>query len=267
MVTFGAKLLQHMNKIFAVIFIGLALNLSAQNTHPFKAGEKLSYIASYNMKGLMTDLAGIDMEVENVPGKAKPIYKYKFTAQTLTSWDDYVKVRHAYQSYVEASSLQPLIMAQNSDVKGNITKAKYSFKHKSGYAEVTGTKSDGKALNLKIPTQKNSIDIVSLLYTARTINYGKLKVGSTIPYKALVLERALPVSIKYLGKETIKVKGMGNKECYKIGFVLKNKFVVEPDVTFMWITTDKNRVPVLISTIFKEGKAFVKLNSYQGLKF
>lgn len=255
---------------FTIILLAFGSLIFAQTglqlVHPFQPGEKLSYIASYNMKGLMTELAGIDMEVENVPGKAKPIYKYKFTANTLTSWDDYVKVRHAYQSYVEANTLRPLIMAQDSYVKGNITKAKYSFKYKSGNVEVTGKKSNDKPINLRIPIKNNSVDIVSLLYTARTLNYNNLKIGAMVPYQALVLERSLPVSIKYLGKETIKVQGMGNKECYKIGFVLKNKFVVAPDVTFMWITTDRNRVPVLITTIFKEGKALVKLNNYSGLK-
>lgn len=260
-----------MKKIFILIICLNSLlgksQTALQSVHPFKPGEKLSYIASYNMKGLMTDLAGIDMEVVNIPGKKQTVYKYKFTAQTLTSWDDYVKIRHAYQTYIAANTLKPLIMAQDSDVKGNITKAKYSFKHKTGLAEISGTKSDGKAISLKIPIKDNSYDIVSLLYIARTLNYNNLAVGKSVPYNALVLERSLPVSIKYLGKETIKVKGMGQKECYKIGLVLKNKFVVEPDVTFMWITTDRNRVPVLISTVFKEGKALVKLNSSEGLQF
>ncbi|MBI9068610.1 MAG: DUF3108 domain-containing protein [Salinivirgaceae bacterium] len=260
-----------MKQITLLIFMLLAVFANSQTTlqsvHPFKNGEKLSYIASYNMKGLMTELAGIDMEVTDVSGKKKPIYKLKFTANTLTSWDDYVKVRHAYQTYVEASTLKPLIMAQDSDVKGIKTDAKYSFKHKTGIAEVTGTKDNGKPINLKIPIDNNSFDIVSLLYMARTLNYNNLKIGESKPFKALALERSIPISIKYMGKENINVKGMGSKECYKLGLVLKNKFVVEPDVTYLWITTDKNRVPVLISTVYKEGKALIKLNNFEGLQY
>jgi len=232
----------------------------------FYPNEKLSYVASYNMKGLMTELAGIDMEVVDIPGKKQPVYKLIFTANTLTSWDNYVKVRHAYQTYISPSTIKPLIMAQDSDVKGHITKGKYTFNHKNSLVEMALTKSDAPDINKNLNIKENTYDVVSFIYLIRSIDYSTLNIGQKVPLSIAFLERLLDFNIKYVSKETIKVAGMGNKECYKIGIVLNQKFIVEPNVTFIWLTADENRVPVLISTVYKEGKALIKLSKYQGLK-
>lgn len=253
---------------FTLIFITLVAYSQPKliTKSAYGPSEKLSYIAKYNMKGLMTELAGIDMEVTEITGRKRPVYKLKFTANTLTSWDDYVKVRHAYQTYIDPSTNKPLIMVQDSDVKGKVTKGKYKFKHKSGIAEMEVTKSSAATINKNINIKNNTYDVVSLIYLARSLDYGHMKVGQKTPLNIVFLERIIEFNIKFLGKQTINVKGMGSKECFKIGLVLNKKFIVEPDVTTIWISADNNRVPVLIQTIYKEGKAQIELSKYSGLK-
>lgn len=257
-----------MKKLILIASFLFSISLMAQNSninHPFQPGEKLTYVASYNMKGIMTELAGINMEVIDVPGKKKPIYRLKFTANTLTSWDEYVKVRHAYQTYIDATTLRPLIMAQDSDIKGQTTKAKYKFKNKAGIAELEVSK-NGVANPVKtVKINSKTYDLVSLMYYSRTIDFDKIKMGSLISSNLLILERNVGVDFKLLSKEIIDVKGMGKKECYKVAIVLSRKFVVEPNVNYIWYTADKNKIPVKIETTFKEGKALVNLIDYQGL--
>ena len=258
-------------KNWLILFL-LFLSFSAYSQSPvinksvFGPNEKLSYIASYNMKGLMTSLAGIDMEVLNVPGKKKPIYRLKFTANTLTSWDEYVKIRHAYQTYIDVTTIKPLIVAQDSDVKGEITKAKYTFKHKTTTANIKVSKSGAPDINKTLNIKNNTYDVVSFIYLSRSLDYEDYKLGQNIPISIAVLERLIDFNVKYMGKEMMKVKGMGNTQCYKIGIVLNKKFIVDTNVTFIWLTADDNRVPVLISTIFKEGEALIELSKYEGLK-
>jgi hypothetical protein len=93
-----------------------------------------------------------------------------------------------------------------------------------------------------------------------------MKVGKNTSLSVAFLERLIDFNIKYLGKETVNVKGMGSKQCYKIGIILNQKFIVEPDVTHIWLTADANKVPVLIQTIYKEGKAQIELSKFEGLK-
>lgn len=250
-----------------MLFLLIISAVLGQVNNAFKPGEKLKYNASYNMKGIMTDIAGIDLEVYDVPGKNVPVNRLVFTANTYTSWDGYVKVRHAYQTFIEANTVKPMLMKQDSDVKGNITKAKYTFKSKSNIANIEVINGTAPAIKKHLPISNKTFDIVSLIYYSRNINFGKIKPGQKLPISVLFMERILNIELKYIGKETIKVDKMGAKECYKVALVLEHKFIVEPNVTFIWFTTDKNQVPVLISTIFKEGKALVKLADYSNLKY
>lgn len=251
----------------SVLFLIGVLTAKAQlqlTPLPFGNGEKINMVASYYMKGMMTDLAGIELEVTDVPGKEKPIFRLKIVANTLTSWDDYVKVRHAYQTYVDVVSLKPLVTAQDSDVKGITTNGKYKFNHKEGNVAITLDKSDGNKVDKTIKIKEPCYDVVSMLYYCRAIDYSHLKIGTRTSINIAVLERALPVYIKYLGKETIKSSVLGNVECYKVALQMDEKFVVEPNVTFMWISADEHRYPVLINTEYKEGKAQVKLLNIAG---
>ncbi len=232
----------------------------------FQPGEKLNYTVSYFMSSLWTDLAGLEMNVINVPGKEKPIYRLEFNASTFSSWDSYVKIRHTYQTWVDVSSVKPLIMKQDSDVKGHFKKAKYSFKYKSKLAEIETESSDAPSVKTKVNIADNTLDIVSLLYYLRNLDYDSYPVGKTFPVSVLFLERVLNLKVKYLGKETIDAGKLGKKDCFKLGLELERDFVVKRNANFLWLTADKNRVPALITAIFKEGEVKVKLGETSGLK-
>lgn len=257
-------------KILVIFLFSIAFNqmLSAQSikSNSFANGEELSYKVSYFMSSLWTDLAGLEMKVIDVPGKSKPIYRLDFNASTYSSWDSYVKIRHSYQTWVDAASVKPLLMKQNSDVKGHTKEAKYSFKFKSGFAEIETKSSDAPEFKKNVPIQNNTYDIVSLLYYLRNINFDQLGVGKSFPVSVLFLERVLPIKIKYMGKEMISVEKQGKTNCYKIALVLENNFVVKKDANFLWLTADENRIPVLISANYKEGEVQVKLQNQKGLK-
>ncbi len=232
----------------------------------FIAGEALNYKVSYFMKSLWTDLAGLEMKTINVPGKAKPIYRLEFNASTYSSWDNYVKIRHTYQTWVDAATLKPLIMNQNSDVKGHTKEAKYSFKFKSGFANVETTSSDAPAFKKDITIYNNTFDIVSLLYYLRTLDYENYAVGKSFPVSVLFLERVLNIKVKYLGKEIIAVDKQGKMNCYKLALILDNNFVVKKDANFLWLTADISRIPAQISANFKDGDVLVKLTDKKGTK-
>ncbi|HAM99424.1 MAG TPA: hypothetical protein DCQ26_12520 [Marinilabiliales bacterium] len=258
-----------MRQAFLVMLLFGTTQLIAQtpvpNKQAFQPGEKLKYTVSYFMSSLWTDLAGLEMNIINVPGKEKPIYRLEFNASTFSSWDSYVKIRHSYQTWVDAASVKPLIMKQDSDVKGHTKKAKYSFKYKSKLAEIELESSDAP-VKTKVTIADNTLDIVSLLYYLRNLDYDTYPVGKTFPISVLFLERVLNMKIKYLGKETIDVGKLGKKSCYKLALELERDFVVKRNSNFLWLTADNNRVPVLISAIFKEGEVKVKLTETNGLK-
>lgn len=259
-----------LKNIFLFLILFSSVQLMSQTANPTKAsfqpGEKLSYKVSYFMSSVRTDLAGLEMNTINVPGKEKPIYRLEFNASTFSDMDNFAKIRHTYQTWVDAATVKPLIMKQDSDIKGHTTKSKYSFKYKTKTAEIEVISSDAPTINKKVAIADNTLDIVSLLYYLRNLDYETFKAGKTIPLSVLFLERVLNIKVKYMGKETIDVEKQGKKVCYKLALELDNDFVVKKNANFLWLTADNDRVPALISANFKEGEVLVKLTGTSGLK-
>ena len=57
----------------------------------------------------------------------------------------------------------------------------------------------------------NSQDVVSLLYKIRTLDFNKMKVGQTQSFIIVFDEKEVPVSIKYMGKETANAGSRANQ--------------------------------------------------------
>mgnify|MGYP003848747223 CR=1 FL=1 len=58
--------------------------------------------------------------------------------------------------------------------------------------------------------------------------FSKFKVGQTVSLVIIFDEKQVPVTLKYMGKETVNAGNLGKKECYKIAIgaktdVLKGK--------------------------------------------
>jgi hypothetical protein len=62
-----------MKKILFIITSIAALSLNAQSNSAVKSGEKFIYSASYNMSGLMTQLAQVTMQTETVKTSKKTL--------------------------------------------------------------------------------------------------------------------------------------------------------------------------------------------------
>jgi hypothetical protein len=256
-------------KLLILLFIG-NLQLMAQTmenkNNSFQPGEKLNYKVSYIVSSLWTDLAALEMNTINVPGKDKPIYRMEFNASTFSDMDKIAKIRHTYQTWVDVATTKPLIMKQDSDIKGHSTKSKYSFKYKTKMADIEVASSDAPLIKKNIAINDNTFDIVSLLYYLRNLDYEAYKPGKTIPLSVLFLERVLNIKVKYVGKETIDIDKLGKKVCYKLSLELENDFVVKKNSNFLWLTADNNKVPAKISANFKDGEVMVKLTQTAGLK-
>jgi hypothetical protein len=71
----------------------------AQNKY-IKSGEELTFIASFKVSGVMTDIAQVKMQTSTVKTKTRELLRLKCTTSTYASWDSYFRVRDLYESYV-----------------------------------------------------------------------------------------------------------------------------------------------------------------------
>lgn len=263
--TFVLNLLKNMKTkklLFYFIALCFTLKLQAQN---IKAGEKLTYSASYNMGGMMTQLAQVIMETENVATSKNNYLHLSCQAATYSKWDSFFKIRDLYESYVNPVTLRPNLYKRNIFEGGYTKKEKYVFKN--------GGKTIASTVNKKNMPQRegifninpSSMDAITLLYKVRTIDFNKLKPNQTLSFIVVFDEKEIPVVIKYLGKEATNAGNLGNKECYKIAIAAKTSALKGKDKNLIWLTADAKKVPVHIKFSIPVGTGQLTLTNASGI--
>jgi len=248
-----------------VLFAIVAFNTSSTpiSNKYIKSGEKLVFTASFNVSGVMTDIAEVKMETSTIKTKSRELLRLKCTAATYSSWDSYFRVRDLYESYVNPETLLPVLYKRSIEEGTYKKELKYLFKRKSKVAISTLNKKGYKDFKVNVPITNSTLDIVSSIYNARILDYDNFSIGQKTTIKLIVDSEVESITIKYLGKETVKVANSGSRACYKleIGFgdsIMENT----KGGQFIYITADNDRLPALIEAHIPVGRVQIRLSSY-----
>ncbi len=238
-------------------------SFAPQSSQPIKSGEKLVFAGSYNMSGLMTQLAQVTMSTETVTTAKNSYLHLNCELSTYSKWDSFFKIRDIYESYVNPANLKPSLYKRSIDEGGYTKKEKYVFKGNTVNSTVKKRK--------KPETQKtftiggSTQDVVSLLYKVRTMDFSKFKVGQTQSLMIVFDEKQIPVTLKYMGKETVSAGNLGKKECYKLSIGAKTDALRGKDKNLIWLTADAKKVPTLLKFSIPVGTGQLALTSATGI--
>ena len=251
-----------MKKIYFFFCLSLTLSPIFSQTKP---NEKLVFAASYNMSGLMTQLAQVTMQTNLVPTTKKTYLHLSWEAATFSKWDGFFKIRDLYESYVDPSTLKPSLYKRNIYEGGYSKMEKYIFD--SGGKTISATTKVGnrKEQTNSFKVVPGSQDIISMVYKLRQVNFENLKPGQILSYVIVFDQKEYPVSLKYMGKETISAGIFGAKTCYKISIAAKTKALRGTDKNLIWLTADAKKVPVLAKFSIPVGTGQLILSSASGI--
>ena len=247
--------------LFCAVFVSLSFTSVSSQT--IKSGEKLIFSGSYNMSGLMTQLAQVTMSTENVTTSKNTYLHLSCELSTYSKWDSFFKIRDIYESYVNPTTLKPSLYKRSIDEGGYTKKEKYVFKGNT-------VNSTSKRKN-KPETQKtftigaSTQDVISLLYKLRTMDLSKFKEGQTQSLMIVFDEKQIPVTLKYMGKETVSAGNLGNKECYKLSIGAKTDALKGKDKNLIWLTADDKKIPTLLKFSIPVGTGQLTLTSATGI--
>lgn len=207
--------------------------------------ETLVFNGSYELSGLMTNFAQLTMKSETIQTSKKSYLHLSFEVSTFNKWDSYFKIRDLYESYVDPSTYKPSLYKRNI-FEGNYTKTeKYTFNANSTLTSVS--KRMNKPEQTKtIVVGSNAVDIVSLIYKIRLVDFSKIKVGQAVAFTLIFDEKEYPVLIRLLGTETVSAGNLGKKDCYKLAIVAKTDKLKGVNKNLIWLSTDKTRIPCQI---------------------
>ena len=115
------------------------------------------------------------------------------------------------------------------------------------------------------PVPEYTQDIISFFYFARTIDASKLKEKESFELNFFLSDSVSTIKVTYEGKENVKTKS-GTFRCLKFKpMVLTGNVFKDPYPMTIWISDDKNKVPVMLQSAVIVGSIKMELVNYEGL--
>lgn len=220
----------------------------------FKRGEVLKYRVHYG--AIDAGEAVISVEQENKQIAGRNTYHVVGKGSSKGAFDWFFKVRDTYESYIDESAIVPWMFVRRVDEGGFKITQNMVFDHYHGRVN-----SNGSTMDVPINIQ----DMISAFYYARTIDMSNIKAGDILEVPCFVDDKQWTLKIKYVGRETIK-SDVGKVKCMKFRPVVQTGriFKKEEDLN-VWISDDKNRIPVRAQANILVGSIKMDLQSYSGL--
>ena len=238
----------------ALIAQGVPIKV-ADKPLPFKEGEKLKYVLHY---GLL-DAGEAELTVYNAPNHAngRPQLHVVGIGRSVGAFNWFYKVRDRYESYIDADGIYPYHFVRRVNEGGYKINQDYYFDQINGEIKT----SKGK----KYQSQSYIQDMFSAFYYARTLNLDTVKYGDIYTIPAFVDGEFFPLKIKYIGKEQVELRN-GDYDCLRFAPVVQEgRIFKDEDDLSVWITNDKNKIPVLAKASVIVGSIKMELESYSGL--
>lgn len=233
-------------------FCGGIRNLAFQDT------ENISYNVFYSVVGLYINAGTAQFTVTQTYLNNKPVYHVVGTGSSNPSYDWIFKVRDRYESYIDTGSLKPMKFIRHVDEGGFKKHENITFNYQANTAVTT----DGV---YKIPACIQ--DVLSSIYYARNIDYGKYKPEEKIPFSMFLDNEVFNLYIKYLGREVIKTK-YGKFRAIKFKpLLVKGTMFEGGEKMTVWVSDDANRIPLRIESPIVVGSVKVDMMQYRNLRY
>lgn len=237
---------------------------SIENT-AFKDGEEIVYKLYYNWGFVWVSAGEATFRVKEVGGQ----FHFVAIGETYPSYDWAFKVRDKFESYVDKKNLLPNKSIRHIQEGGYKLYENVTFDQANHSAKYVRGKTKDKTWSENHTISDCIHDVLSIVYYARNIDYNKLKANQDVPIKVFLDRKEYPLTVRYKGKEANKeIKNMGHYKTHKFTpQLVAGEVFSEGDEMNVWISDDKNRIPLLIESPIAVGSVKAILKSYKGLKY
>jgi len=233
----------------------------------FQSGEKLTYRGYYNLGFIWVAAGEVKLEVKMQNFLDQPAYKIEALGRSLKAFDWCFKLRDTISCYVDTTSLKPFYFDRKTHEADYTARHEYWFDYEKDcvYSQIKK-----KQIPLKRDTLENNIissDIVSVAYYTRNLDFSSYKKKEKIPLRMLIDNEIHNLYVRYKGIENVTLKNGEVYECLKFSpmLVKGHLFKGGEDMT-IWVSNDKNRVPIMVEAKVLIGSVKGLLDSYEGLR-
>lgn len=252
--------------VSGLIFAGFAAQtLSKRNNSTFIKGEMLVYRVYYD--AILTGKVTAGEVTFRVNEGSKVIHgrntdHIQVLGRTKGAFRLFYKVDDRYETYLDEELLLPRFFVRRVSEGGYTVRQNVTFHQEQRRATFHDLKNNRTNV---IKTPENIHDVVSMVYYARTLDLENAKTGDMFNFNFIIDDTIYNSSMEILGRETIRTS-MGRVNCIKIKpHLITGNVFSESNAMELYISDDKNKLPILMKTGVLVGNVKMELMSYTNL--
>ena len=249
-----------MKKYFLIVFTHLLCVQTNAQEKAFDTGEWFKFRIHY---GMFT-ASYATMQVEDGVVNGKEMYHIKGRGKSTGLLSLFFKVDDDYQTYFDKKTGEPSKFIRKIDEGGHTKDIQIDFDHDKKIALVNDKKHKAKTSH-KI--NKGTQDMMSAFYYLRNnVDTKNLIIGQEIQINLFFDKENFDFKLKFLGREFVETK-FGKVASLKFRpYVQSGRVFKEKESLTVWISDDKNKVPLRLQAELAVGAIKADLEAYKGLK-
>lgn len=210
------------------------IDLPVNPNTAFKEGEVLTYRLHYGVMDAGVAVLEVKPSVMEISGRK--VYHIVGNGFSKGTFDWFFKVRDRYETFIDKDAMVPWMFVRRVDEGGYKFSQDYIFNHYTKKVDVGG----GEKYDVPTGIQ----DMLSAFYAARNVDFTNSKEGDIFSINSFIDKELWPLKIKFVGREPIET-AIGKYNCLRFRPIVQKGrvFKSEEDLN-IWITDDKNHVPL-----------------------
>lgn len=249
-----------MKKIITIVISLITLNVAAQSHQAYDDGEWFKFRIHYGV----FNASFATLEVKESTFRDEPVYHVVGKGRSTGLLHLFFKVDDNYESYIHKQTGAPLRFIRQIDEGGHTKDIQIDFDHHTNTAHVFNKKHNKKE---SFQVQDNVHDMLSAFYYLRNnLDVESISPGEMMNMNMFFDNENHDFKLKFLGREVVKTK-LGNIATLKFKpYVLAGRVFKEKESLTIWVSDDKNRMPVKIKADLAVGSLDADIDAFKGLK-
>jgi len=249
-----------MKNSFLVLLLLFTVSFNFQEPNAYDVGEWFKFRIHYGF----VNAGYATLEVKESVRDNKKVFHAIGKGYTVGMSRFFFKVDDNYESYFDKETNKPYQFVRKIS-EGGYTKNQEGFFNQDNNKVLV---KDYKSKTEKtFSVTENVQDIVSTFYFLRNhSNVDNLKVGESIVVDMFFDNEIYKFKLKFIGREQLSTKfGTAPTKIFR-PIVQSGRIFKEDESLTVWISDDKNKIPLRIKANLAVGSIKADLDSYKGLK-
>lgn len=251
-----------------VLFYSAAV---AQRELPFQNGEALNYDIHYTYGIAMIKAGYAYFKLDDtVLRDNKPTVRSHLDFKTTSFFDKLFKIRDTLRAFADAKSLLPMYHERSVNEGGTRFFEQLYFKYPDAQTtQLRMRRMSGERLRFDTVKVIDGLgyDMLNIFLFVRTLDFDNLQMETPMPLTAFVGRDQVKIRLRYKGQAVIEKNDTLKYKTLKFEVdIVDEVFSGEKNAMEIWISDDKNRIPLKLKAKLKIGAAEATLSSTGNLK-